>query len=357
MRFFFRYLKGHWKICLGYLLGCGIFWLICCVYRIPAEASGYTAFLVSFVMLLLGGTDCLHSWQRWRILEQLKEREFLTEEMLPEPRSELEEGYQELLGELIRRKQREGAAQQGRLSEMTDYYTMWVHQIKTPIAAMHLLLEQESPQQESPKQGSPHLSGGQEGPVEIPQRSREELLEEELFQIERYVEMVLVYLRSQQMGEDLSLAYHQLDDLVRQAVRKYARLFIRKRISLDFQPTGMRVLTDEKWLVFVLEQLLSNALKYTPAGGRVTIRREDPGSMVLALEDTGIGIAPEDLPRIFERGYTGYNGRMDKKSTGIGLYLCRRITGRLSHKLTVRSQVGQGTRVFLDFTLYGGSNE
>lgn len=347
MRFFYSYLKGHWKVCLGFLMGCGIFWLVCCIYRIPVEASGYTAFLISFVLALLGGVDCLHAWQRWRILEQLKERELLTEEMLPEPRSVMEEAYQELLGEVIRRKRRSEAAQQGMLSEMTDYYTMWVHQIKTPIAAMHLLLESD--------QGNEPLEI--ENTEGIPHRTREELLDAELFQIERYVEMVLGYLRSEQMGDDLSLAYQKLDDLINQAVRKYARLFIQKRISLDFSPTGMRVLTDEKWLVFVLEQLLSNALKYTPMGGKVTIRRENPEGMVLVLEDTGIGIAPEDLPRIFERGYTGYNGRMDKKSTGIGLYLCKRITNRLSHKLTVRSCVGQGTCVFLDFTLYNGINE
>ena len=259
----------------------------------------------------------------------MKEREILTADMLPDPRSDLEESYQELLTEILHRKMKGEARRDQKLSELIEYYTLWVHQIKTPIAAMHLLLQTEEHRQE---------------------------LDEELFQIERYVEMVLGYARAETMEHDLSLGQVSLDDLIRQAVKKYARLFIQKKVTLDFQPTGKRVLTDEKWLVFVLEQLLSNAVKYTPSGGRVTVRLLDPGSEVLLIEDTGIGIAPEDLPRIFEQGYTGYNGRQDKKSTGIGLYLCRKIAGQLSHRLSVSSVPGEGTRVSLDFSLYSSSN-
>ena len=104
------------------------------------------------------------------------------------------------------------------------------------------------------------------------------------------------------------------------------------------------MLTDEKWLCFVVEQLLSNSLKYTPKG-TISIR-EEPGK-VLVIEDTGIGIAQEDLPRIFEKGFTGKNGRSDKRATGLGLYLCRRVLEKLSHRMEIRSQPGKGTQVRL----------
>lgn len=202
---------------------------------------------------------------------------------------------------------------------MTDYYTLWAHQIKTPIAAMGLLLQEE-----------PHPE-----------------LEGELLKIEQYVEMVLGYLRLGSESTDYVFRNCGLDALVRQAVRKYARLFILKKISLDFQETGKTVLTDEKWLSFVIEQLLSNAVKYTPEGGRVRIYGDGD---TLVIADSGIGIQPEDLPRVFEKGFTGFNGREDKKSTGIGLCLCRQVLDRLNHDISIASRPGQGTLVRLDLS-------
>ena len=132
---------------------------------------------------------------------------------------------------------------------------------------------------------------------------------------------------------------------MRQTVRKFAKLFILKKIRLEFQETGATVLSDEKWLSFLLEQLLSNALKYTPAGGEISVSWEEDDTLVVA--DNGIGIAPEDLPRVFEQGFTGQNGRMENKSTGIGLYLCRRTADLLGHRLTITSVPGVGTQVRL----------
>ena len=125
---------------------------------------------------------------------------------------------------------------------------------------------------------------------------------------------------------------------MREAIHKYARLFVRKKIKMELSSIDTQVLTDEKWLEFVIEQILSNAIKYT-AGGTIS---------VYLKEDTGIGIAPEDLPRIFEKGYTGYNGHADKRSTGIGLYLCRKIMRKLSHEITIESEIGVGTKVHLE---------
>lgn len=202
---------------------------------------------------------------------------------------------------------------------------MWAHQIKTPISAMRLLLQQDG----EPDRGA---------------------MEAELFRIEQYVGMVLGYQKLEGDSSDFVLRKRQLDDIVRGCVRKYARLFIIKKLPLNFEDTKMTVLTDDKWLSFMIEQLLSNALKYTSKGG---IRLYAEGK-ALVVEDTGIGIAPEDLPRLGERGFTGYNGREDKKSTGLGLYLCRRICDKLGHKLVIESTPGVGTKakiVFADSTM------
>ena len=126
-------------------------------------------------------------------------------------------------------------------------------------------------------------------------------------------------------------------------------VFIHKKIQLRFEEFSCKALTDEKWLLFVIEQLLSNALKYTSKGS-VSVRMAPGVRQTLIIEDTGIGIHPEDVPRIFERGYTGYNGRMDKKSTGIGLYLCREILKKLGHTIRIASEPGVGTKVFIDFS-------
>ena len=207
---------------------------------------------------------------------------------------------------------------------MLDYYSMWAHQIKTPIAAMNLLLQTEK----------------EEHPVLVSE------LEMELFKIQQYVEMVLTYLRMEDMSADLSFAVCDLDTVIRQVVRKYSKMFILKKITLVYEPIQETVLTDEKWLSFVLEQLLSNALKYTE-NGSVHIYKK---GQILVVEDTGIGIREEDLPRIFERGFTGYNGRNDKKSTGIGLYLCKSVMDKLQHGLWLESEAGKGTRACMDLS-------
>ena len=154
--------------------------------------------------------------------------------------------------------------------------------------------------------------------------------------------MVLGYLRLESGSSDYVIRAYDLDGIVRQAVRKFASQFISKKLRLDYEPVRTEVLTDEKWLLFVIEQVLSNALKYTRTGG-IAITLEEPKT--LCIRDTGIGIAPEDLPRVFEQGFTGYHGRDDKRATGIGLYLCRRILTRLGHTITIESEPGVGTTV------------
>ena len=211
-----------------------------------------------------------------------------------------------------------------RFQDMMEYYTMWAHQIKTPIASMKVTLQNE------------------DSPL-----SRR--LSTELFHIEQYVDMVLAFLRLDSDSTDYVFREQDLDGIVRQSVVRFAGEFIDRKLSLNCPPLETTVVTDEKWLSFVLEQLLSNALKYTRKGG-ISISLQP--AKTLCIADTGIGIAPEDLPRVFEKGYTGLNGRADKRASGLGLYLCRQICHRLGIELRIECQVGEGTRVFLDLEQY-----
>ena len=167
-------------------------------------------------------------------------------------------------------------------------------------------------------------------------------LKGELFKVQQYVSMALNFLRLGEGISDFVFREYPLDDILRTAIHAYAGQFIRAKVHLDFTPTNAAVLTDEKWLEFVMEQLLSNALKYAP-GGTVSIYLEGPEQLVIA--DDGIGIAPEDLPRIFEKGFTGYNGRGDQKASGLGLYLCRRVCAKLGHTITAESTPDHGTAI------------
>lgn len=212
--------------------------------------------------------------------------------------------------------------------QATDYYSMWVHQIKTPIAAMNLLLCQAGENPDS---------------VSVPE------LWAQLFQIEQYVEMALTFLRTESDATDYVFAPVCLENVVKKAVKKYAMQFIQKKIALDLKEMKDTVLTDEKWLLFVLEQIISNALKYTGQGSVTICSKQRGGFVELKVSDTGIGIAQEDLPRIFENGFTGYNGRLGRKSSGIGLYLCKRILTRMGHDIRLESEAGEGTCVIICF--------
>ena len=292
------------------------------LYRLPVEVIFYTILLLSFFTVIL---SALHFWRYQKKAAELSERKariLLEQGEFPETREYLEKQYQEMIGLLADDRRRFLSEADKNREEMEDYYTMWAHQIKTPIAAMNLLLQER---------------GEEKGE-----------LSEELFSIEQYVEMVLSYLRLDSMSSDMVLQRLELDGIIRGAIRKYARIFIRKKLSLSYEGVSCQVLTDEKWLSFVVEQLLSNALKYTE-NGRVSIYMDTPG--ILVIEDTGIGIRTEDLPRVFERGFTGYNGRQEHKSTGIGLYLCRKVMKKLSHPIWMESKPGEGTRVFLDLRI------
>ena len=210
--------------------------------------------------------------------------------------------------------------------DMIDYYTTWVHQIKTPIASMRLHLKQED-------------------------TSLSRKLCSDLLRIEQYVEMVLTYLRMESDTTDYVFREIKLDKILKDNIRRLRGDFIMKNISLNFEETEVSVFTDEKWLSFVIGQLLSNSLKYTK-NGAVAITVESPKT--LCITDTGIGIAREDIPRVFEKGFTGYHGREYSGASGLGLYLCKQICEKLGVPISIESEIDNGTtvRLNLDKKLY-----
>lgn len=313
------YLKGNRIHLIVILASYGIFLLVFSLYALPFEAVGYATLLTTVFLIIIGSVHLISFYRKHIILTKLRNSIAMTDVRFPPARDLIERDYQELVHMLDQKRTEMMREKEEALAEMVDYYTTWAHQIKTPIAAMRLLLQSE------------------------PSDANQELLDQ-LTRVEQYVEMALQYLRMENMSGDLLFKRYPLDDLVKQAVRKTSKSFIRKKIKLNYEHLNRPVLTDEKWLVFVIEQILSNSLKYTPEGGEISIYVED-SPLTLVIEDTGIGIEEADLPRVFEKGFTGYNGRLDKKSTGIGLYLCKRILDKLNHTIRIESVVGKGTKV------------
>lgn len=303
----------------------GVFAVTFALYHLPLAAVGYPFLLCAALgtVVLIG--DFLHTRAKHRQLARIAAQLEALPAQLPAAASVAEEDCQYIIEALQRQlaKLESGAA--ARTREMEDYYTAWAHQIKTPIAAMRLTLQNE----------------------DSPLARR---LTADLFRIEQYVEMVLTFLRLDSPSSDYVFRDHALDDILTGAVKKFAPSFIDRRLRLDYAPTGVRLVTDEKWLSFVVEQLLSNALKYTPEGGGVRIYLEEPKTLCIA--DTGIGIAPQDLPRVFEKGYTGANGRREGHASGLGLYLCRRVCDNLGVGIALTSAPGEGTVARLDLAQY-----
>lgn len=238
------------------------------------------------------------------------------------PQTALEVLLFEKLALLEMDKKNRAIEEREKLNDLMDYYTLWAHQIKTPIAASSLLVG------------------------EIEDKKVKNQLEQELFKIESYVNIVLQYLRLESFHEDLVLKKENLEDLVKEIVKKYAIFFIQKGLSLNLHDLDRTIITDRKWFVVILEQVLSNSLKYTSQGGIEIYFQED----TLYIKDSGLGIQDADLLRVFERGFSGYNGRLTQQSSGLGLYLSKKIADELGHQISIASQVGQGTTVMISFS-------
>lgn len=319
-RLFINYIKDRIKSFLLFLSFSAVFAINFFLYNLSKEPLFYSFVLCLFLFLTFGIFDFCSYLKKYKAYENIYENLPLLYEDFPKPDRLNEKELQniviklkEIFNENLNKSQREK-------QDNIDYYTTWIHQIKTPISVIKMILESEDTEE------------------------NHKLLSE-LFRIEQYAEMALSYLRLNSDSSDYVFREYSLDDIIKEAIHKYAPQFINRRINLKYEPCDIKILTDEKWLLFIIEQILSNCVKYSP-NGVVTI--EATPDKKLKISDTGIGIAPEDMPRIFEKGFTGYNGRSNKKATGLGLYLCKKTADKLSNKIYAESEVGKGTTIILD---------
>lgn len=319
MRKLIDYLCFRRSLYIFSFLFVGIYWLILFLHHVLSDAIIYATVLSLGLLFIYFIFDFYHFYKKTKQLQYIQELPQVYISDLPLSSSSIEDQYQQLLEKLDDLHKQLETKQDFQYDEMINYFTLWVHQIKTPISALRLLIQSQ-------------------------ESSQNELLIQ-ILKIEQYVDMVLHYIKVSHMESDLELKYYDLGSIVNEVLKKQATFFIHKKIKLVFHPIERKILTDEKWISFVIEQVLSNALKYTKEGS-ITIYEENE---ILYIQDTGIGIKKEDLPRLFERGFTGYNGRLDKKASGLGLYLCQQIIKNLGYSIEIQSILGEGTIVSINF--------
>lgn len=313
MKFFRLFLKKHRLSLVTAALFILVFAIVLRLYNIDLMVIAYPVSVCAFLFTIMMAVAFFRERRRF---EYIKSLESIVPHVpkLSKADSPVVDELMAIVSLMKEQQARLNTGWEGRYNDMVEYYSIWVHQIKTPIAAMKLTLEN----------------------MDSPESRR---LSRDLQRIERYVEMVLTYLRLESETSDYVFKEYELDDIVRGVIRQFASEFIERRLTLHFEGVQMKVVTDKKWLSFIIEQLLSNALKYT-AEGSISIFLEGGA---LCIKDTGMGIAKEDLPRLFDNGFTGRNGRLDNKSSGIGLYLCKRTADRLGHELSLESEPDVGT--------------
>lgn len=327
MKFFRNFLRDRvyaiiWGITA--IIVCGVvFWL----YGIQSEALLYSVLLCTVMGLAVLTVEYIHELRRHLArLRSIRTASYEHNDLRDEYGVAASD-YADLVQALWERIEKLEEQQFTERRETKDYYTTWVHQIKTPLSVMQMLVKSEDSEQNR-------------------------ALAAELFRTEQYVDMALGYIRLGTDASDLAVRECDLDELIRASVRRFAPQFIAKKLTFSYEPNKVKVVTDDKWFTFLLEQLLSNAIKYTYEGG-VTITLTDDAKVI--VRDTGIGIAPEDVPRIFEKGFTGFNGRLTGeedgnggRATGLGLYLCRKIAHKLNVGLSVESEIGKGSAFTVD---------
>lgn len=319
MKLFYHYLKSHLGTVLLYLASQMAILFLCRLYFVPLNDIIYFHVIFSFITLAVSLIFFFRFRQKHlQLSASLHHLEAIN--WTDEPATSLlEEDYQTILLALTQANQALLTKKNRDYQELLDYYTLWVHQIKTPISSLGLLLQ-------------------------VNPNSQMEL---ELIQIEQYADMALEYVRIDGISSDLVLEYYPVEEIVNQVIKKLSILFIYQKIKLNLHPFELNALTDKQWLSFVIEQIISNALKYTSKGS-ISIYLLSPQTLV--IEDTGIGIQAEDITRIFEKNFTGYNGRKDQKSSGLGLYMSQKILTKLDHRISITSQVNQGTKVYIDLS-------
>ncbi|PNZ66384.1 sensor histidine kinase [Staphylococcus auricularis] len=290
---FINEIKNEIIIAIGILI---LFLVIFFVFSLPMEAFFLGAAIVLFILIIYWVIQFMNFKEKLRLKTQV---------------DQLEDQLETMRREQIEYK-----------NEIEAYFLTWVHQIKTPITASKLLLEQNH--------------------EDTVNRVRQEIL-----QIDNYTNLALSYLKLINQQTDMVLMKVSIDDLIRTLIKKYSIQFIQNHTKVHYEKVTDEVLTDAKWASIMIEQILNNALKY--ARGKDIWIDFDSQQNQLKIADNGIGISQADKPKIFDRGYSGYNGRLNDKSSGIGLFIVKQIANRLQHKVEVESELNEGATFTITF--------
>lgn len=290
-------------------------------------------FLVFFIWFFPLSTYILIEYMKYRkyfsninnILESL-DKKYLLPEVLQEPNFMVGENINDILKELSRDMHEQVKHYRNIQEEYREYIEMWVHEIKTPIASSKLLIENNT--------------------NEVTRK-----IDTQMDRIENYVEQVLYYSRSDEVGKDYIIKKVGLSKLVKDVIKRNQRDFISKRISLQLGDLDEIIYSDTNWVEFILNQIIGNAIKYSKGkDDKIEIYlKKISSAVILTIKDHGVGIIERDLNRVFEKGFTGENGRKFGKSTGIGLYLCKKLTDKLGLGLQVQSEENVGTEISIIF--------
>lgn len=283
-------MKNQSVILFGYLLVCIVFITISVLVTLEIEYVFLGIEILGFILFIY----LIVHWFQYQKLSDVKDD---NERLLNENKN--------LKSEMLNQK-----------DDLNAYFLMWLHQIKTPMTVSKLLLEK-------------------------PDDTTNTKLKMQLMYIEQYINMAMNYLKMIDHSTDMDITEVNLDDIIKNLLKKYSLLFIHNHISLEYQSNLTYVISDSQWLTILIEQILSNALKYTE-NGKIAIQYLEE-KHALEIRDTGIGIRSEDIPKIFDRGYSGFNGRMNEKSSGLGLYLARKISERLNIQIEVESKLSKGS--------------
>ena len=290
MKLFLDYMKNQSVILFGYLLVCIVFITISVLATIEIAYVFLGIEILGFILFVY----LIVHWFHYQKVSDVKDD---NERLFNENKN--------LKSEMLNQK-----------DDLNAYFLMWLHQIKTPMTVSKLLLEK-------------------------PDETTNTKLKMQLMYIEQYINMAMNYLKMIDHSTDMDITQVNLDDIIKNLLKKYSLLFIHNHISLEYQSNLTYVISDSQWLTILIEQILSNALKYTE-NGKIAIQYLEE-KHALEIRDAGIGIRSEDIPKIFDRGYSGFNGRMNEKSSGLGLYLARKISERLNIQIEVESKLSQGS--------------
>ncbi|MDT2662522.1 sensor histidine kinase [Enterococcus hulanensis] len=304
-----------------YLVFWGLIFLTFYLYEFSFAPFFDGWLFTAFVLVVYSLVSFYRSFRKQKQLELLATKDLQLSNLvfLPKAATLSEQTYQKVLRLVLENKNQEQEELQQKQRAMLDDFGLWLHQIKTPVAALDLLIQ-----------------SGQLDP---------RTMKNEVFKINEYLQMILNYMRQNLDQADLVFQQLSIEKIIKSVVKKYATFFSQKDLSLQLGNLEGSVYSDQKWLIFILEQVIFNAIKYTE-DGTISISFSDNQ---LTIQDTGIGIRSEDLPRVFEKGYTGMNGREQQRASGLGLYLSQEAAEKLGCRLYIESQIKKGTTVTIVF--------